>query len=90
MISQARISVHGIVQGVGFRYFAYSLARSMGLKGYVRNESDGSVLIEVSGERRLIEDFIAETRKGPRSGHVDRIDVHWTEKPSDFTHFEIR
>jgi hydrogenase maturation protein HypF len=44
-----RISVEGIVQGVGFRPFVYRLATRMGLKGWVSNTSDG-VIIEVEGE----------------------------------------
>jgi hydrogenase maturation protein HypF len=49
MALRAQIIVKGIVQGVGFRPFVYSLARSLELKGYVTNTSEG-VLIEIEGE----------------------------------------
>ena len=41
-----RIIFHGRVQGVGFRYTAKYLARSLGLTGWVENEYDGTVILE--------------------------------------------
>ena len=49
-----RIVFHGLVQGVGFRYTAKYLAQSMGLTGWVKNEYDGTVLMEVQGREPLI------------------------------------
>lgn len=49
-----RIVFHGRVQGVGFRYTAKYLARSMGLTGWVKNEYNGTVLMEVQGRELLI------------------------------------
>ena len=44
-----RIHFQGLVQGVGFRYKAKYLAKSMGLTGWVRNEMDGTVTLEIQG-----------------------------------------
>ncbi len=49
-----RIVFHGRVQGVGFRYTAKYMAQSMGLTGWVKNEYDGTVLMEVQGRELLI------------------------------------
>jgi hydrogenase maturation protein HypF len=49
MTSRVKIFVRGIVQGVGFRPFVYSLAKSLNLKGYVLNSSKG-VTIEIEGD----------------------------------------
>lgn len=49
-----RIVFHGRVQGVGFRYTAKQLARSLGLTGWVENEYDGTVLMEVQGREPMI------------------------------------
>ena len=49
-----RIVFHGRVQGVGFRYTARHLAQSTGLSGWVRNEYDGTVLMEVQGREPMI------------------------------------
>ena len=50
----AKISVCGVVQGVGFRPFVYRLAQDYNLKGWVRNTS-GSVEIEVEGDEESLE-----------------------------------
>lgn len=49
-----RIGFHGRVQGVGFRYQAQRYASAYGLKGWVRNEYDGSVTVEVQGIPEMI------------------------------------
>lgn len=49
-----RLVFHGRVQGVGFRYKAKYLASSLGLSGWVRNEYDGTVHMEVQGTKQMI------------------------------------
>ena len=49
-----RMTFYGRVQGVGFRYTAKHLARSLGLTGWVENQWDGTVLLEVQGREALI------------------------------------
>lgn len=49
-----RIVFYGRVQGVGFRYTAKCLAQSIGLTGWVENEYDGTVLMEVQGREPMI------------------------------------
>ena len=68
-----RLRVRGVVQGVGFRPFAYSLASRLKLSGFVRNESDG-VLIEVEGARAGA--FLAELRRAPPPlARIDSVEV---------------
>ncbi|MBS1112205.1 MAG: Acylphosphatase [Nitrospirae bacterium] len=57
-----KISITGVVQGVGFRPFIYRLAKEMGLKGYVRNDA-GGVTIEAEGEESLLKDFLLRIEK---------------------------
>ena len=54
MEERRRIEFHGRVQGVGFRYQAQKYAGAYGLKGWVRNEYDGSVTMEVQGLPEMI------------------------------------
>lgn len=53
-----RIYFYGRVQGVGFRYYAVQKANQLGLTGWVRNLSDGSVEMEVEGQEPLIDQLI--------------------------------
>lgn len=59
-----RISANfvGRVQGVGFRATARSIAARHGLSGWVRNESDGSVQLEVQGPSEVLNAFLASLR----------------------------
>jgi acylphosphatase len=83
------ISVSGRVQGVGFRYAAVRIARSFGIKGFIRNEPDGSVYIEAEGEEAGIKLFLDWCRKGPGYGRVDKVSS--TESnPQGFEDFQVR
>ena len=52
------IVFHGRVQGVGFRYTAKYLAQSLRLTGWVKNEWDGTVTMEVQGRETLIQKLL--------------------------------
>lgn len=67
----------GRVQGVGFRYTAEYLAQSIGLTGWVRNERDGSVAMEVQGTEEQIDLLIKKLRSGRfiRIDHVAELEL---------------
>lgn len=67
--------VSGRVQGVGYRQFAARVAREFGLRGWVRNLSDGRVEAFALGQARLLEDFEARLRQGPPAGDVRGVEV---------------
>ena len=64
MIRQ-KIRFYGNVQGVGFRYTAKYAARQLGLTGWVYNDYDGSVLMEVQGNPETIEKLISRIEERP-------------------------
>ena len=90
MEAHAMISVSGLVQGVGYRWFACKHAQSLGLSGFVQNEYNDTVSAEVEGEKSAIEEFIVHLKTGPRSAHVHAVDVDWSEPTHVFTGFRIR
>lgn len=68
-----RVVFHGRVQGVGFRYTARFAAESLGLTGWVKNEWDGSVLMEVQGGEFLVNKLMVRL-------NTDRfIRVEWVD-----------
>ena len=90
MDSHAVIIVRGSVQGVGYRWFVNRHAVSLGLKGFVQNNFDGSVFTEVEGDKSLVEALIKELKVGPRSAHVSDLTVEWSEPKYLFMNFMIR
>ncbi|MGD0101695.1 MAG: acylphosphatase [Acidobacteriota bacterium] len=70
-----QITVHGRVQGVGFRYFAQHVGSRLGLEGNVRNRPDSTVEIVVEGNEKKIAEFIKLVEKGPSLAWVQRVDV---------------
>lgn len=69
------IIVHGRVQGVGFRYITSSIAIKCNVTGWVRNEYDGTVEIEVQGADHRVDLFIQEISEGNRFARVDFLDI---------------
>lgn len=67
------IRFYGRVQGVGFRYVAVQAAQSAGATGWVRNEYDGTVTMEIQGTEEQI-DRVLQTLTGGRYIRVDRTD----------------
>lgn len=73
MIERRRIVVRGRVQGVGYRWFVYRHAHSLGLAGWVRNRDDGAVEVEAQGEPPALEALESLLRQGPRLAHVSDV-----------------
>lgn len=61
-----RFRFFGRVQGVGFRYEAKMTAQLLDLVGWVRNEDDGTVVVEAEGTRGRVGEFLRVTRSVPR------------------------
>ena len=89
MQKRAKITVIGMVQGVGFRYFTQRAAKKLSLNGFVRNQYDGTVYCEVEGERGLIEEFIKILRVGPSWAKVSSVQVEWDSYKGDLTSFHV-
>ena len=69
-----RMVFQGRVQGVGFRWHARQAALALGLTGWVRNEWDGSVVMEIQGEESAIDRVILEIENG-RYVWIENMDV---------------
>ncbi|RBP09137.1 acylphosphatase [Roseiarcus fermentans] len=86
-----RVVVEGFVQGVGYRQFAWRAARRLGLCGWVRNRSDGTVEAVIAGPPDAVEAMLADLRRGPPGAQVRTVRLHEAlgeEWPRDA--FEVR
>jgi acylphosphatase len=81
--------VSGLVQGVGFRYFAYREATALGLNGYARNLYSGEVETYAEGEHAALENFVGRLKIGPRSAMVKAVKVTWGQAPRGVQGFNI-
>lgn len=74
MIRRA-VTVRGAVQGVSFRWYTMQVATRLGVSGWVRNEPDGSVRLEVQGPERDVVELVDWVRHGPRLARVTEVQV---------------
>ena len=89
MVKHYHITVHGRVQGVGFRYSARNKARELGVAGWVENQPDGTVKAAVQGKADRCNAFISWCREGTGYSWVEKIDLHEME-PTEYSGFTIR
>jgi len=74
-IQRLSITVHGRVQGVGFRFFTHHCARKYRISGWVRNCADGGVEMEAQGEAEDLAMFREDVREGPILARVHEMVV---------------
>jgi acylphosphatase len=86
---RARVRVSGVVQGVGFRWYALRCARQHGVTGWVRNTPDGNVEIEVEGDSDAVHSFVEDVSVGPSSGEVSSVSVNRIPVEHDLS-FEVK
>jgi acylphosphatase len=82
-LTTMRIRVEGFVQAVGYRNFAINEATRLGLDGWVRNRSDGTVEVLASGPTKVVEEFIGALARGPAGSRVANFELHKADPPDD-------
>jgi len=83
-----KATIHGRVQGVGFRFSTNQLAKELDIRGIVRNESDGTVYVEAVGAEEQIDTFIKRLAQGPSpAADVDKVDIHFDNSIKDYQRF---
>lgn len=83
-------TVHGRVQGVGFRFFTMQSAWNLEITGWVRNRFDGTVEVIAEGNRPALESLLSDIKKGPTSASVNGVDVEWLPYTGEFSSFDPR
>ena len=74
-IEVKRLTIRGVVHGIGYRAWAEREALSLGLQGWCRNRRDGSVEMVVGGAPAQMTEMIARCRKGPPLAKVEGIEI---------------
>jgi acylphosphatase len=81
--------VRGRVQGVGFRYFVEQAAKSLGIRGWVRNDDDGTVEVYAVGTSGQLTDLAGLLWQGPRWAEVRGVD-EGESAVEDYSGFSVK
>ncbi len=90
MKARAEASFTGKVQGVSFRAFTRRYAIAQNVKGWVRNQPDGSVYAVFEGERVDIEEVLRRLKEEHPFALVNKVVIRWSEFTDQFDSFSIR
>lgn len=88
--ARLQATVHGRVQGVGFRYFVIDTATRLEITGWVRNRLNGTVEVLAEGQRPQLENLSQALQRGPRASNVIKVDLSWEDDTGEFTGFDAR
>ncbi|HEV2417172.1 MAG TPA: acylphosphatase [Terriglobia bacterium] len=89
LLSARKYWISGRVQGVGFRFFAEREAKSLGLRGYVRNLADGRVEAYAIGDLESLEKFEQKLAGGPATARVTEVKEIEERPDKRFRGFQI-
>ena len=89
MVVARKFLIRGLVQGVGFRYFAQRAAARHQVRGYVRNLDDGRVEAFAEGNERAVEAFKHDLAAGPTYSSVQDVEEIVLEPNRSYTTFRI-
>ncbi len=89
-MARVHLTIRGRVQGVYYRASMLQEAQKLGLTGWVRNCSDGSVEAIAEGPRNQLEDLISWCWQGPPGAKATRIDVQWRAAQNSERQFSIK
>ena len=70
---RVRLMISGRVQGVGYRWYAREQARSLGVRGWVRNVPDGTVEVAADADADVLAHFVDRLRIGPPGANVAAV-----------------
>lgn len=81
--------VRGRVQGVGFRATTRHYALQLGLKGTVKNLSDGTVEMKIQGPKENIERLLQKLKHESKPAHVDKYELRYFTPEQIYEDFKI-
>jgi acylphosphatase len=88
-MKRVRVTVSGDVHGVGFRSITKHRAGKIGVRGWVRNNSDGTVEAVFEGDDEKVSDMVEWCKKGPPTSYVETVEVVEEKYSGEFKSFEI-
>jgi acylphosphatase len=87
---RAQVTIHGLVQGVSFRYHTRQMALQLNVAGWVRNLSNGDVQGCFEGDEKDVQALFDWCREGPSLAEVENVLVTRQEFSGEFLGFHVR
>jgi acylphosphatase len=88
MVKHLDIIITGKVQGVGFRFSTKAVADQLGVKGFIKNESNGNVVIAAEGDDISLDMFLDWCNEGPEDAIVNSVQTS-TGELKNYRNFEL-
>ncbi|HEY8929025.1 MAG TPA: acylphosphatase [Mucilaginibacter sp.] len=88
-MTHLNITVKGKVQGVSFRATTKATADQLGVKGFAKNEPDGSVYIEAEGDQFSLDLFLDWCHEGPEGAEVTSVETNEGEL-KNYSNFVVK
>ncbi|MCH8300079.1 MAG: acylphosphatase [Candidatus Marinimicrobia bacterium] len=88
--SGINVIVSGVVQMVGYRWFAVNSAKELHLTGWVKNLENGTVELRAFGQKGTLDAFIKQLSIGPMLSKVTNVNVQGIEYESAYKDFMVR
>ena len=89
MLKHLNIKIFGRVQGVFFRHSAKQKAEELNIKGFAKNEPDGTVYIEAEGEEENLKQFLDWCYQGPILASVKKVEFEFSSEIKNFSEFVV-
>ena len=86
---RAHAVISGQVQGVFYRATTKETAENLGVRGWVKNRSDGNVEAIFEGEKKYVDLVLKWCSEGPLYAKVKRVDISWEEYSGEYYDFRI-
>jgi len=86
---RAHAVISGQVQGVFYRATTKETAENLGVRGWVKNRSDGNVEAIFEGEKKYVDLVLKWCSEGPLYAKVKRVDISWEEYSDEYHNFRI-
>jgi len=86
---EMKSTVLGKVQGVRYRDYVQASAGELGLKGFVRNNPDGTVFVLAQGEPDILKNFAEYLNEGSVLSEVDSVSIEWGTAKEIYDDFSV-
>lgn len=89
-MKEIQLTIHGKVQGVSYRYNTKKQAQKHNIKGWVKNQKDGTVKIKAQANKEKLKKLIQWCKKGPTRAQVQKIEKEWKKPQKEYKKFKIK